>query len=187
MIDEVLAMVEAGKVNPADVDLKTLLAEVREAKGGAEWGEKISKLIRLARLKVRALIESVILKLGKTTSFSFSAPLIIPWIGFGDAEKALKELVEAMSRRVAAKGDDEAPQVLPVNREAVELHVTGGRKYKEYVQGRVRELGEAQLEDLLEGDILERASIFVEVLRLISEGVLGYDRVSGRVFALERV
>ncbi|MEM1658345.1 MAG: hypothetical protein QXK94_04840 [Candidatus Jordarchaeales archaeon] len=187
MIDEVLAMVETGKVNPADVDLKALLVEVREARSGVEWGEKISKLIRLARLKVRALIESVILRFGKPPGFGVTSPLVIPWIGFSEAERALRELVEAMSKRMAAKGGDETSPALLVDKETVELHVAEERKYREYVQGKIRELGEARLEDLLEGDILERASIFVEVLRLISEGVLGYDKLSGRVFALERV
>lgn len=185
LIDEVLMMVEAGRVDPVSVDLRALLVEVREADDVVRWSEKLSKLIRLAKLKVRALVERVLrLDEERKTSILVPHPPLIPWVSLGDAEDVLRALLEVISRRRWVV--EEREELAPEEREPVELRVVEEREHKEIVLRRVAELGRVRVEDLLEGDIQKKISIFVEILRLISEGFLRYDKATGEV-SLERV
>ncbi|MBS7247007.1 MAG: hypothetical protein QXW47_03310 [Candidatus Jordarchaeales archaeon] len=181
MIDEVLTMIEEGRVDPAEVNLGALIVEVKEAVDLREWSEKFSRLVRLARLKVRALVEKV-LQLREGKAFTFVSPSLplIPWISFREAEVDLKSLVEAFSRR--RRVEDEYEEALLEKKDVVELCLVEERRHREDVLRRVAELGRVKVEELLEGGMLERVSIFVEVLRLITEGVLGYDRDTGEVY-----
>lgn len=181
MIDEVLAMIEEGRADPVDVSLRALMVEVREAEELREWSEKFSKLMRLARLKVRALIEKV-LQLGGGKAFTLIPPSLpsIPWVSIRKAEIDLKSLVDAFSRRRRVK--DECEDISPWSKGVVELILGEERRHKEEVLRRVASLGRVRVEELLEGGVLERVSIFVEILRLITEGSLKYDRSTGEVY-----
>ncbi len=179
-----MAKVERGEANPVEVKLKVLVDEVRETGELRVWSEKMSKLLRLARLKVGMLVKILLQLEKKGSTFSMVSPLLIPWIDFRDVEEALTSLLELISRRKSVNLDVED---LTIERKSVlELRLMEERKYKEDVLRRVAELGRVSLEGLLEGGILKRISIFVEVLRLISEGLLKYDKVTGEVY-VERV
>ena len=183
-MEEALEMVKSGRVDVFSIDVGRLVAEVREAGSIEEWGEKLSKLIDLLWLKLDALARKVFGLGGRVDStVRVNRQVTVPWFSLRDLKEALRKLREASSKRGREEGEEGVEGEVDRLGERERLLLTlRGRRFQSMVLMAVKGKGRVAVEELLEGDALTRVSIFVEVLRLISEGELKYDKDRREVY-----